>query len=180
MLPSCHHWKGIQKSFSCLKLPGFSVCLSCHLMPGFLDPAFPHWRRAVTATLAGALLVLARGFSPEAGKNLTQALIFNLSIPVRQWTMKQPLCVEDAWEHILPVYGTPSKDPKARLSSALDLLCSWKICFGFDDWIRSTGCQKCANEVQVSWDGFPPPFSHSGWESQVQKDFVCVSIIVSV
>lgn len=54
-------------------------------------------RRAVTATLAGALLVLARGFSPE-----------------------------DAWEHILPVYGTPSKDPK------------------------------------VSWDGFPPPFSHSG------------------
>eukprot|EP00434_Breviolum_minutum_P033965 symbB.v1.2.030056.t1/scaffold3347.1/size58713/3 len=40
-------------------------------------------RRAVTATLAGAVLVLARGFSPE-----------------------------EAWEHIVPVYGTPDKDPK--------------------------------------------------------------------
>ncbi|CAJ1377355.1 unnamed protein product [Effrenium voratum] len=40
-------------------------------------------RRAVTAALAGALLVLARGFSPE-----------------------------EAWQHIHPVYGLPKEDPK--------------------------------------------------------------------
>ncbi|CAK9109375.1 Dual specificity protein phosphatase CDC14B (CDC14 cell division cycle 14 homolog B) [Durusdinium trenchii] len=40
-------------------------------------------RRAVSATLAGAVLVLARGFSPQ-----------------------------EAWQHILPVYGTPHPDPK--------------------------------------------------------------------
>ena len=41
-------------------------------------------RRAVSATLAGAVLVLARGFSPE-----------------------------EAWQHIRPVYGTPEENPKA-------------------------------------------------------------------
>ena len=75
-------------------------CMSCHLMPGFSDPAFPHWRRAVTATLAGALLVLARGFSPEAGNEFKTEPRRSLALHLWIWVCVKTYGTIFGWMNI--------------------------------------------------------------------------------
>ena len=73
--------------------------------------------------------MLARGFSPEAGE-----LHFENGGRFVEWkataelqrvaSVASVVCLlllQDAWEHIAPVYGTPDKDPKASFFCCTDI-----------------------------------------------------------
>ena len=69
------------------------------------------WRRAVSAVLAGAFLVLARGLTPKATLVSSETGEGSRSQSQRSRLLRS---FQEAWERVLAVCDTPESDAKAQ------------------------------------------------------------------